>query len=206
MRLQVHRGAVREYVDLDTGRAYYSVSQVLAWLDGRLRAETATPSAALQRGTLLHRYWALTLGTHAGLCAPPPPLAGEADICRQLGQWTAQTVAVPLLIEESRAHATEPYAGTLDAIVQLRDGRTVLLDLKTGQPTVRDQVQVTAYSRLDGLPPLDAVGLLYAHPGGVRVEWVPAGVRMAHWTAFTAALRCLEWHAIYGQLRIRTIT
>lgn len=190
--LHVCRGAAYEYVDPTTGETYYSVSQVVAALLGVPR-EPGPPTPAMQRGTQLHRWWALALGAAVGVGPTPPPLPDAAPACHALRAWIAESVTDVLLVEEPRRCPTARLAGTVDAVLRLRDGRTVLIDLKTGQPALRDRIQLAAYSQLE-LPPVAAAGLLYLRPtGAVQLELVPPSERARHWSAVLAMLTLLEW-------------
>ena len=66
MNLIVHRGAPREYKDLDTGEEYFSVSQVLDVLepDAFKYVSDEVLEATKRRGEKLHMFFSLILGAY----------------------------------------------------------------------------------------------------------------------------------------------
>lgn len=103
--------------------------------------------------------------------------AGYVDALEKF--WTDHE---PKKIEcESVALSERGYGGRFDLVAALRDGRTLLIDLKTGKPyPVEHSLQLAAYRFCDGIgvyedgmltglrpmPAVDACACLYVHDDG----------------------------------------
>lgn len=199
-RLVVTRGAAREYRDAATGETYYSVSQVRRVLyDPYAAANPVTLHAAADRGRRLHLRFALALGAAAGLCESPAPLPGEEAACAAMDRWLAEWAPLPVRIEEPAACPAHGFAGQPDALVRLRrKGVLALVDLKTGQPTPTDGVQLAAYAHLHGYTGAVRWLTLYVAPDGARERiWTRADLDR-DWAAFLAALSVLRWRERHG--------
>lgn len=90
---------------------------------------------------------------------------------RGFAEWLGRYVARVLEIEATVWSHTHGYAGTLDLLVQLRDGRTALVDIKAGKDVREDAALQLAGLRFadcivstDGerpLPRVDVTGVLH---------------------------------------------
>lgn len=142
--------------------------------------------AAATRGSLVHRLCERV--AREGPAAVAATLAREpdlADMVRAYGAWLAREVAAVLAVEAVVWHPRLRYAGTLDLLARLRDGRVVVVDIKTGrtggEAAARHRLQLAAYAeavealgwaRVDGRL---VVALPVDVPGQVRVVACPAG-------------------------------
>lgn len=101
-------------------------------------------------------------------------------------------------VEQTVYHRGQRYAGTLDAILTLSDGRRVIVDYKTGKavyPEVGLQLAAYRYAEYMRLPdntespvpPVDSAAVLHLLPG----SWQFIDVR-ADQEVFTAFLYCRE--------------
>lgn len=173
---RVNRGRNHSYIDTDTGEKIPGVTTILGdglpkpalitWA-GNVTAEYAvdhwdelaelSPSAKLKtlrdaryadrdaaanRGTDVHNL-AERL-SHGEQVDVPDVLAGHVEACvRFLDDWHVQ----PILTEAVVVSYQHRYAGTLDLIADLNDGRRLLLDYKTGRSGVFPDtaLQLAAY-------------------------------------------------------------
>lgn len=60
---------------------------------------------------------------------PPDVRAAAEHLARFMDEWDVQ----PLIVERPVFHTTDLWAGTVDLVAQLRDGRALVLDYKTGK-------------------------------------------------------------------------
>lgn len=115
-------------------------------LDYLNRAPNRDRDSAGNRGTQVHRLAEqLVAGQQV---AVPDELAGHVQsYTRFLDQWEPE----PLGVEVSVAHTQWKYAGTLDLLAMLPDGRQVIMDLKTNRSGIWGEaaLQVCLYSRCD---------------------------------------------------------
>lgn len=184
-----------EWIDLDTDAAYE-----------RLRKHhRGVWDDKAARGSMVHDF-ALTWSQGAEVECPPdcgPYLdALEAFYKEHEPTWLA--------VERSVVYAEEgsEYGGTPDCIGRLKDGRTLILDWKTGQRyPIETTMQLAAYRFADGfgvydafgtlvevepLPQIDAAGVVYLHDDGTfELLEVPAD-ETAHET-FLSLRRVWGW-------------
>jgi RecB family exonuclease len=144
------------YVDPETGETHARVSTIIGtlakpgigiWRE-RLIREGRDPDAvgreAANRGTAIHRLTELADLAEPLIC--PPEYQPFLDAwCA----WRDAHVAHVLMVEETVLGRRRGllYGGTIDRLLTLTDGRTALVDLKTGKnldPTIR--LQQVAYS------------------------------------------------------------
>ena len=189
MSIVVDRTKPRHYEQ--DGRRYYSVSSVLALVYGNTHW---ADQAAMDRGTTVHRLFALSVAAYAGLCAPPdvpPELEGYR---KSWHSWLDIAKPEPISIEQ-RAISTLtglPFAGTWDLLCWMHDkGRRVkiLIDLKSGQPEPWHRLQVQAYGKL--CHTADRLALLYLDRDGGMPTWVIVKPDPRGWAAFHNALALL---------------
>lgn len=135
--------------------------------------------AKAERGTQVHDFAMVWSKGEDVLC--PPDCAGYMDA---LAKFYAEHQPKWLAVERSVVYATpgREYGGTPDCIAVLADGRTVLIDWKTGQRYPIDTTaQLAAYRYADGfgvydafgtlveiepLPKIDAAAIVYLHDDG----------------------------------------
>lgn len=154
------------------GQSYPRVSTILGhiskpglsgWREKLIR-EGRDPDAeakeAADRGTAVH---AITEAIDRGYLTECPPEL--LPFVTAYTEWKAVHVVWVEMIERTVVHKSHGYAGTLDRVYVLRDGRHVIGDLKTGRSidaTVR--LQLIAYMEAIeamGLGPID--GRLVVH-------------------------------------------
>lgn len=165
MRLKCERGQPYEYKDVDTGKAYYSVSQVLFTLDpdAFTGIDLYVLAAAQDRGKDLHLIFALWLLSRLNLAARPDRpsglLGGYYDA---LEKFMQERKPVPIKVEQSSINDKEGYAGTADTECTL-DGKPEhsLIDLKTGPPRAVHAAQLHAYKKMEGYEKVKRIHSLY---------------------------------------------
>jgi hypothetical protein len=170
----------------DGERRYYSVSQVIDVLVG----PRSYPPDAAQRGTDVHLICELELHRryHGG---PAPTIPAEyAGYHRSFCGWLDRAELDPLDIEQPRAHASFPYAGTPDLVAVLAGALTVI-DLKSGGPSPWHAVQLQAYMRMVDRAARGLILYLDRDGGAPKTRIVRA--RSADWSAFVCALGILQW-------------
>jgi len=206
--LKVERGAKQEYVD-EHGTRYFSVSQVRQCIhDGTRGIPPDVLEVARKRGTILHqRFWRL-LASRVKLVDPPAIVPGLEGFCHGMDEWAETHQVEPVALESMVVSTKYGYAGTLDAVVCYGRGSwQVLMDLKTGQRSPTDIMQLLAYEQareeVDGKRPhggsrgklLD----LYLFKNGSVVEnWVTAKDKLNHFPCFLNALSILRWRLAHG--------
>ena len=127
----------------------------------------------MDRGTALHRLFALTVAAYAGLCEPPAVKPDYSGYHRSMQQWIDIATPEPIAIEERRV-ATKGllFAGTFDLLGKMHDKNkqvTVLIDLKSGQVEPWHRIQVQAYGVL--CPEAERLALLYIKNDGSMPTW-----------------------------------
>ena len=152
---------------------------------------------AADRGSMVHSLCeAIDLGNTPDLSEAPADVQGDA---RAYQAFVATHNPQTLYTEATVWSDTHQYAGTTDLICKLQDGKTWLLDRKTGKAIYREAtLQVTAYRHaelllFDGhmgdMPPIDATGIVLLQPDGTfTFTTVEASL-----DAFLAAKKLWEW-------------
>lgn len=176
MRLLCHRGQPYEYTDDDTGKRYFSVSQVLTVLDPHAfdDVDPFVLAAAQNRGDDLHVIFGLLLLSEKGLCErpvrPPGVLGGYFD---GMVRFVHERVPAPVKIEEAGVNDRDGYAGRVDTQCRL-DHQPELwtIDLKTGGPRAVHSAQlVGGYKYLTGYEQSKRFASLYVRKNGTyRLE------------------------------------
>lgn len=196
MNLIVQRGKPYEYRDEETGERYFSVTQVrkVMW-DGMDRIPYAVLEKARERGERLHTYFALLMGSMAKVCPEPEPLPDLSGYCRAIQQWALDVVPLPLLIEDPSVCRKLGIAGTSDLLADLLANRgQYIIDLKTGEPTPTDPVQLLAYREMEGYQKVKGLFDLYVHADGTYdFKEVKPNLHQADWACFLNALQVLKW-------------
>jgi hypothetical protein len=186
------------------GERYARVSTVLgvlakpgleAWKRkvGYEEAERISKAAA-DLGTRIH---AVCEQWDIGLMADAVTAADLQDHLSAYLQWKAANVAEVVMVEETVVHKRHRYAGTLDRLVRLTDGRLMIFDLKTGK-TVDGvyRLQQSAYEVALEANGVDIDGRMVLHlpasnPGAIRaIEYDDDATDRATWLAL---LRVWRW-------------
>jgi hypothetical protein len=97
---------------------------------------------AANRGTEVHALAEELI--HGRPVDVPPELAGHVNsYVRFLDDWQPE----PILVERTVAHRKWNYAGTLDSVYRLADGRVVIADIKTSRSGIfaETALQLAAY-------------------------------------------------------------
>lgn len=125
--------------------------------------------AAARRGTEVHRLAeSLVRGIEVEV---PAELAGHVEsYVRFLDEWDVQ----PVLVEATVYHLGYGYAGTLDLVADLADGRRWLLDAKTTRSGVYGEtaLQLAAYRYAQAYVGPDGTGLPMPEVDATGVVWV----------------------------------
>jgi hypothetical protein len=152
--------ANRFYVHPESGEQFPSVTSVISELAkpalygwyARMAAEGEDPyriaAQAARRGSLVHKLIAAFCAGHRVMT--PPELTGYLSAW---GAWVDDNVSEFLLSEQTVFNEGDGYAGTLDAVVWLKDGSVCLVDYKTSERAYPEvALQLCAYSRAVDLP------------------------------------------------------
>lgn len=199
MNLIVERGKPYEYRDLDTGEKFFSVTQVrnIMW-DGLSRVPFAVLEAARERGQRLHQYFALALGAQVDACAYPDRLRGLEGYCQAIDSWIEEWKPIPHTVEEPSCNRKLGIAGTRDADVTLADalGTIDIVDLKSGEPTPTDPVQLLAYHTMEGCTTRKRLFDLYIREDGTKeFKQIKPILHQSDWATFQNAIQVLKWRA-----------
>ena len=156
------------------------------------RARFDVLNQAAARGTTVHEY-AVRLAAGEEL-EVPPELVGHVDAYLDfVREWRVEE----LLIERPVINRTWRYMGSPDLIARLGDGRTWLLDWKTGASGIFPEaaLQVAAYAHAEAyldadgneqpMPELDAGGAVHLRADGF--ELVPLDISDATFRTFLYA-------------------
>lgn len=214
---RVNRGRGHSYVDTDTGEKVPGVTSILGdglakpalvnwaanttaeyavdhWAEladlgpsAKLKAlkdaRYADRDAAARRGTEVHMLAEkLSRGEDVDV---PDALRGHVEACVAfLDDWNVQ----PVLVEAVVVSYKHRYAGTLDLIADLADGRRLLLDYKTARSGVfpDNALQLAAYRYADAcradnnapekpLPEVDGCAVVHIRADGYSLVPVEAG-------------------------------
>lgn len=198
MNLIVERGKPYEYRDADTGEQFFSVTQVrnIMW-DGLSKVPFAVLEAARERGQKLHHYFALVLGSIVGACEEPAHLDGLEGYCRAIDQWRLDWKPIPKTIEERSCNRKLGIAGTRDADIDLDlAGIDNIVDLKSGEPTPTDPVQLIAYKSMEGCERHRHLFDLYVRDDGTyQFKEIKPILHQSDWATFQNAIQVLRWRA-----------
>jgi hypothetical protein len=173
------------------GPRYYSVSQVLDVVSG---GQHWADQAAMDRGTALHRLFALSVAAYAGLCPPPTVKPEYAGYHQSMQHWIGIAKPEPIDIEQRAVSTIKglPFAGTRDLLCWTHDRCKrvrLLLDLKSGQKEPWHRIQVQAYGKL--CPEADRLALLYIHDDGSLPKYEVVKPNPRDWALFQNALSVL---------------
>lgn len=197
MTITCTRGAAYEYAETETGKRYFSVSQVRAEMwDGFQHVTPEVLALAQQRGTSLHRRFALCLGAMLDLCVYPKTLPAYPGYCDSMDAFMQEYTPIPIKIEEPSVCEKLGVAGTPDALVRM-GGFLSLPDLKSGHPTPVDAVQVLCYHRMTDYTDAQKLFDIYLQANGSKatLHEVKPAKHLADWAAFLSAINLLRWRA-----------
>lgn len=202
MKLITQRGEKQEYRDAETGRTFYSVTQVRkVAFDSYAGIPDSVLEPARVRGTLLHKRMVFCFAAQEGLRAYPSVLVGLEGYCQSMDQWIEKRKPTCDKVEKASCNERYGYAGTPDALLNVRLGKgfckkwkKVLFDLKTGAPVRTDPMQLCAYEHMDGYKADELLDVyLDADGGEAKEQFVTKGQRATEWAAFLNALSLLIW-------------
>lgn len=188
MNLKVTRGVRYEYTDEDTGKKYFSVSQVLNVLDPDAFRDIGYEvlEGAQYRGRRVHTLFSRVLAWKAGL-SPAVPWCDEAykGYLDSIVALVEQERILPILIEKKDVDPKLPIAGTFDAKLSWGHQQGITLcDLKTGTQKRRaHRVQLQLYRRFPSCIDVKQMCTIYAQKDGApaMVEWVKASAEDWAW-------------------------
>ena len=152
-------------------------------LESIRRAPDNTKNAAALRGTKLHEA-AERLIADGTVDVEPEQVPLVENYARFLRDWDVK----PEFVESSVYSVTHGYAGTLDLIARLGDGRRWLLDIKTSKGVFGDMaLQLAAYRHCEflhdddtdgadiAMPQVDAVGIIHVRADDYDLVPLTAG-------------------------------
>jgi hypothetical protein len=195
MPIIVERGAKQEYVDTEDGRRYFSVSQVRQVVHNpTIGIPSDVLEQARQRGAILHqRFWRL-LASKVKLVEHPQIVPGLEGYCAAMDTWALEHLVEPISLEEIVVSKTHGYAGQKDATIYYgKAGWRVLVDLKTGQPTVTDTMQLLAYNEASSTRLSRMMDLYIFANGSYHEKWVTMQDKIKHFPPFLNAISLLRW-------------
>jgi hypothetical protein len=202
MHLTCHRGQTHEYIEEESGARLFSVTQIrkVAY-DHYAGIPMERLKEARIRGALLHRRFFFVIAARGGLCAHPPPITRYAGFCTSMDDWVEKHLVKPVKLEHKSLNRRYGYAGQADG--QVLYGPTALLtlmDLKTGEETITDPLQLVAYNNMEDLKSRALLDLYLDKDGGpARERWIKPGEQGVEWSAFLNALSLLRWRTSKGK-------
>ena len=204
MNLITQRGEPYEYREEANGqppRLSFSVSQIRRVIhDPFAHVPEDVLKQAQLRGSKLHtRFWKL-LAWRDGLRGESPPvIPGLEGYCTAMETWAERNQAKPLQLESKSVNRKLGYAGQFDAqILYGRRCEITLMDLKTGDETLTDPMQLLAYDEMEGCKSKHLLDL-YIHPTGTYKEvWITAIHRTTEWPWFLTGLNLLKGRRSHG--------
>jgi hypothetical protein len=200
--LRVNRSKSQHYTDLDTGRQYWSVSEVLTVLDPHAfdGVDPFVLALAQDRGTNLHILFATLVASTAGLCQPPSKPSGVlAGYYAAIELFVRERRPAPILLETPSRNDQLGIAGTVDFNGYLDGNRREewIIDLKSGPERAVHSSQLHCYKKLAAYQKAKRLGSLYIRANGTYklVEHTHDAV---DWAAASAAIAILNWRSMKG--------
>ena len=198
MKLITQRGKKQEYLDEETGRTFYSVTQVRkVAFDSYAGIPESVLEPARVRGTLLHRRFFFAIASLEGLCPYPAVSPQYEGYCQSMDKWIEKRKPTRVKLEMASCNERYGYAGTPDALLNIyltKKWKKVLFDLKTGSPVRTDPMQLVSYSYMAGYQAEELLDVyLDAEGGDAKEHFVTKGRRGTEWAAFLNALSILRW-------------
>src|SRR5574340_418799 len=194
MELTVRRGAPYEYRHEADRLDLFSVSQ------GRKEAfdpfagvDPAILKAAGERGTILHRRFFFALASCAGHCAYPKRIESLGGYCDSMDRWIDEAKPKPVQLEAMSLNRRHRYAGQIDGQILYLGRDLTIMDLKTGEETPTDPMQLAAYDEMEGFKSERHLDVYLDKSGGrAREKWVTKE-KAIHLAGFLNALSLLRW-------------
>jgi hypothetical protein len=157
----------------------------------------AERDAAANRGTQVHNLAEqLVHGTEVDV---PDELAGHVESCvKFLDDWKV----TPVVVERPVFNRTQRYAGTLDIVADLSDGRRLLIDYKTNKsgPFGEVALQLAAYRYAEFYLDEASAEIPMPEVEGCAVAWIRAdGYELVPITAGPEQLRAFLYVAQVAQ-------
>lgn len=203
MKLITQRGEKQEYRDAETGRTFYSVTQVRrVAFDSYAGIPESVLEPARVRGTILHKRFFFAMASLEGLCPYPAVFPQYEGYCQSMDRWIEKRKPVRVKLESASCNERYGYAGTPDALLEIllpinqrvSRIRRVLFDLKTGAPTRTDPMQLCSYEHMEGYKADELMDLyLDADGGEAKEQFVTKGNRATEWACFLNCLAILRW-------------
>jgi hypothetical protein len=187
------------------------------WIKAAKMAHRDVWDQAKHRGTFLHdAARALVAGEELspfdedGNAWPPEVRTAAQHLARFMDDFDVQ----PLIVERPVFHETDRWAGTVDLVARLSDGRVLVLDYKTGKANrytghavyPEHAIQLAAYrhashyqhedpatGELTDLPMVetDGAAVVWAHPEGYQLR--PVRADASAYDVFLHMLPVAEW-------------
>lgn len=186
------------YVRVSTVLGVIAEPSILAWkLRVGLEEANRVSLEATTLGTAVHA--ACEIVDKNPRAAVPPAFALYVNAYRE---WRDREVEKVLGVESTVFHPKHGYAGTLDRLYRLKDGRVVVADLKTGRSVdAKARLQTMAYAECLELHGQSVDGRMVIHlpssrPGTLTVIEYDDDVRDRK--AWRAALRLYRWKTRHG--------
>lgn len=167
-------------------------------------------NAAALRGTKVHKLAEQYMAGEEVDLTDPDVRAHVESYVAFVDDWNP----APLLVESTVVSYRYGYAGTLDLVADLADGRRWLLDIKTSSAVYGDTaLQLAAYRYADryadddgehDMPAVDACGVIHVRADGY--DLVPMTVGEAQLTAFRYVAQVAEIVAGLRELKHDALT
>lgn len=206
MKLIAQRGERHEYRDEESGRTFWSVTQVRKCaFDPYAGVAESVLEPARIRGTILHRRFFFAIASLEGLCPYPGVIPQYAGYCQSMDRWIEKRKPVRVRLETAGCNLRYGYAGTPDGLLWLMLDIVrrrvvqlvkvlVLMDLKAGAPTKTDPMQLCAYEHMDGYKADELLDVyLDADGGDAKEVFVTKGQWATEFSAFLNAISLLNW-------------
>jgi hypothetical protein len=179
------------------------------WVRNAKGAYRDTWNASKDRGTRVHE--AARQLVAGELLTPADPDTGEAwpdderDMAEHLARFFDAWDVQPLAAERPVFHETDRWAGTIDLVARMGDGRRWLLDFKTAKDVyAKDAMQLATYRHathiqvetVRGLedwpmPQVDECAVVHVRPDGWQLR--PVRADRAMYDVFRSMLPVADW-------------
>lgn len=196
MNLVTRRGEPYEYLETESGRKLFSVTQIRRMaFDSYRGIDPQVLEAARQRGTLVHRYLWRYLAYRTRIMVDIAPLPGIEGYCQSIREWADKHEVTAVRLEHRSLNRKLGYAGTVDAqILYGPKAVLTLMDGKSGVRTCTDMIQLLAYDAMDDLKSKQLMDVYFQADGGPAKEiMVTARDRITQWPVFLNVLSLLRW-------------
>lgn len=199
MTLTTHRGEQYEYLD-ETGKGYFSVTQVRRCVhDSYAGIPAQHLKAAQDRGTQLHRRFWRVIAAQAGLVEIPSVIDPFKGYCDAMDRWVVKNNVRPVRLEHKSLNRKLGYAGQTDAqVLYGKKSVLTLADLKSGEKTLTDILQLLAYDAMEDMKSKQLMNLYIHEDGTYKEVFITARDRVTHWPVFLNALSLLKWRVGNG--------